>query len=578
MLRRILDEKRRELLREVRSQLGELRVVVVRLEASEEDQKTLARSIAQLDELFLLVVVGEFNAGKSAVLNALVGERVLEEGVTPTTSRIALVRYGAERTRTPAGGGYEDVTLPVELLREMSVVDTPGTNAVLRGHEALTRDFVPRSDLVLFVTSADRPFTESERAFLEAIRAWGKKIVVAVNKVDILEKPEDIRTVTEFVRDKMRELLSLQPEIFAVSARNAQKAKAAGLTPDPGPSGFAALEAYLTRTLDSPERLRLKLLNPLGVASRVLDATAAALKERRTVISGDTATLTEIEGQLAHDRKEALSDLRLRAAEAERPLQDLERRGEDFLDRRLRLGGILDLAGRERTRAAFEREVGSGLPALVEKRAEGLVDALVAGELRLLPAVAERVKRRAALHTEKVPGLVPRIPVPDRARIVAALRRELARVLEGYDIRDEARRVAGAARRAAAGAFLLLAGAIGTGTLAVLWATSSDRRVVLLVLAAVLAAAGLALLPALRGRERARLGKRVSELRERLASALRASVEREIDATQRRATEAIAPYARFVRAEAERLRLQHEDLTALEKRIEALRARIESLR
>jgi hypothetical protein len=177
-----------------------------------------------------------------------------------------------------------------------------------------------------------------------------------------------------------------------------------------------------------------------------------------------------------------------------------------------------------------------------------------------------------------VPGLVPRIPAPDRGRIVAALRRELARVLEAYDVREEARRVAGASRRAAAAAFLLLTAAIGTGTLAVLWATSSERRVVLLVLAGVLAAAGLALLPALRARERGRLGKRVFELRERLASALRATIEREIDATQRRAAEAIAPYARFVRAEAERLRLQHEELTALHKRMEALRAKVESLR
>ena len=72
-------------------------------------------------------------------------------------------------------------------------MDTPGTNAVLREHEALTREFVPRSDLVLFVTSADRPFTESERAFLEAIRDWGKKIVVVVNKIDILETEDDLR-------------------------------------------------------------------------------------------------------------------------------------------------------------------------------------------------------------------------------------------------------------------------------------------------------------------------------------------------------------------------------------------------
>ena len=68
------------------------------------------------------------------------------------------------------------ITAPVEMLREINIVDTPGTNAVRREHEALTREFVPRSDLVLFITSADRPFTESERAFLQSIREWGKKV------------------------------------------------------------------------------------------------------------------------------------------------------------------------------------------------------------------------------------------------------------------------------------------------------------------------------------------------------------------------------------------------------------------
>ena len=288
MLKRILDDTRKKLVQDLRQKLGELRVALVRAEATEEAQKAVGRAIGQLDELFLLVVVGEFNAGKSAVINALVGERVLEEGPTPTTSRIQLVKHGSERTRTPAGGDYEEITLPVEILREMSVVDTPGTNAVVRGHEALTREFVPRSDLVLFVTSADRPFTETERTFLESIRDWGKKVVVAVNKTDILEKPDDVRKVVEFVRDKLRELLGLRPEVFAVSARQAWKTKAAGVAPDPLTTGFGALEAYLTRTLDDAERLRVKLQSALGAAERAADGASEAAKSRLAVVDART--------------------------------------------------------------------------------------------------------------------------------------------------------------------------------------------------------------------------------------------------------------------------------------------------
>ena len=117
---------------------------------------------------------------------------MLEEGVTPTTSRIGLIRHGPAVAREVTCAGLEVISAPVELLREINIVDTPGTNAVRREHEALTREFVPRSDLVLFVTSADRPFTESERAFLQSIRDWGKKIVVVLNKVDIFERPGEV--------------------------------------------------------------------------------------------------------------------------------------------------------------------------------------------------------------------------------------------------------------------------------------------------------------------------------------------------------------------------------------------------
>jgi len=225
MLKRILDEARQDLLREERRRLGDLRVLLVRLGAADESQKILAHAIAQLDELFLLVVVGEFNSGKSSLINALLGERVLEQGPTPTTSRVGVLMYGPDVDRAPSGRGFEAITSPLEILREMHVVDTPGTNAVLREHEALTRDFVPRADLVLFVTSAERPFTESERAFLEAIRAWGKKVVVALNKIDILEAPDDVDKVVEFVKENVLALVGFRPAVFPVSARHTHRSR-----------------------------------------------------------------------------------------------------------------------------------------------------------------------------------------------------------------------------------------------------------------------------------------------------------------------------------------------------------------
>ena len=177
MVQRILSGPQEELLAKDRQLLAELQAALAQFDAAAEDQKTLAASVRRLDELFLLVVVGEFNAGKSAFINALLGRRVLEEGVTPTTTHIHLLKYGDAVERSIGEGGLEIVAALVELLRDLNFVDTLGTNAIERQHEAITRDFVLNSDLVLFVTSVDCLLTESERAFLDQIRICGKKVI-----------------------------------------------------------------------------------------------------------------------------------------------------------------------------------------------------------------------------------------------------------------------------------------------------------------------------------------------------------------------------------------------------------------
>jgi len=576
MLRHVLDDARRELVADLRRDLDDLRVTLIRGGAEEEHQRALARSLATLDEIFLLVVVGEFNAGKSAVVNALLGEHVVEEGVTPTTSRIHLLRYGKDRRRAPSGGGYEDATLPVAILREMNVVDTPGTNAVVEGHEALTRDFVPRSDLVLFVTSADRPFTASERAFLEAIRSWGKKVVIAVNKTDILDRPEDVQKVVEFVRDKTRSLLGHRPEVFAVSARRAQLVKA-GAAPDSHSSGFEALEAWVTRTLDDGARLRLKLQNPIGVGLRVLEQEAAALKEGQTLLEGDEGALRDVDGLLTRFREDVGRDVRGRLAEVEKPLADLQERGKDAIDEQIALarvpGLLFDTRG---PRAALDREVAAVAP-LVEKRADALAGAVVEPASRVWPAVVERLAPRQSLRPARLPAVSPEPPRIDAAPLHAALRREVSRVLEG-DSRAEGRRFAAAAQRAAILNLVLIFVAASLVALAALVAETTEARAELAAGAVAAVIAGLSVLAARRRRERLRFEERVGAMRRRLGPLLRTALEAEVDRVGQRVKGAVEPIARHVRDEQARIGAYEGELSRLRQALEALRARVERLR
>jgi small GTP-binding protein len=313
-----LDETRRRLLAEERGLLGELRDWLVRLGAAEEARRALVGSLEQLDEPFLLVVVGEFNAGKSAFINALLGQGVLEEGITPTTARIGLLRYGEAVGREVTAAGVERLWAPAEVLREIVIVDTPGTNAVLREHEALTRDFVPRADLVLFVTSTERPFTESERAFLEAIREWGKKVVIVLNKADLLEGAGDGDRLVTYVREQAQRTLGFSPEVFPVSARSALRGRLEDDVALVEGSGFPAFEARVTATLDEGERFRLKLQNPIGVARRAHREVSSLVSGRLALLGDDVHTLEAVYADLAARGAELERDLRLRLADVEK--------------------------------------------------------------------------------------------------------------------------------------------------------------------------------------------------------------------------------------------------------------------
>jgi small GTP-binding protein len=576
MLEPVLDEQSRKLLAEERGLLAQLGVLLGRLGASAEDQESFAGSVRQLEELFLLVTVGEFNAGKSAFINALLGQQVLEEGVTPTTTRIGLIRYGDAIERTSERVGLDVVTAPVSFLREINIVDTPGTNAVLREHEALTREFVPRSDLVLFVTSADRPFTESERVFLETIRAWGKKIVVAVNKVDILEGPEDVQRVVEFVAEKARTLLDVTPEIFPVSARQALRAKTPAVDDELlRQSGFPALEAYIDATLDEKERLKLKLLNPLGVGTRVLEKALEVVDGGLGLLSQDVMAIEEIDGQLALYREDLTRDFRFRIADVENVLYDFEKRGHQFFDETLRLGRVFDLMNRAKVQAEFEKRVVADLPGVVEHRVAEIVEWMIASDMRQWRAVMERLQGRSAEHGERVVGRFDGAFEQDRARLLDTVKREAQRAVESYDQEAEARRLAESVRDAVAGTAILQAGALGLGAAVTALASTTLADVTGILAAGALSVVGLLVIPARRRAARSQLRAKVAELRTRLMATLNQQFERELERSIHRIEEAIAPYTRFVRSERDRLESSRRELGEIRDGFERIKGQLD---
>jgi small GTP-binding protein len=583
MIGRVLREGERRVVSEEREVLARLRESLAAAGASAEDLAALDRSTAQLAELFLLVVVGEFNAGKSAFINALLGLKLLAEGVTPTTAGIHLIRYGPEKGGLPARRLFEEVAAPVDLLRDVHIVDTPGTNAIQREHETLTRDFIPRSDLVLFVTSADRPFTESERSFLQTIREWGKKIVVVVNKIDILENEEDLERVREFVTAGARELLGEEPEIFLVSARKALRAKLeVELPPESvaellAESRFEPLERFVAESLDERARIRLKLLNPLGVGLRLEERYRALLESRLEVLAEDVAAVEDIERQLIAYRADMEREFRFRLSDVEKLLHELVARGTQFFDDTLRIGRVFDLLNKARIKEEFERKVVADTPRQVETRVSELIDWLVGAELRQWQAVTRHVERRREHHADRIVGEVGGDFEYDRDRLLATVGKAAQITVEDYDRAREAQRMADSVQRAVTEAAILEVGAIGLGTLVGVIATSAAVDVTGILAASALALVGLFVIPNRRRIAKQELAQRIEEMRATLMDGLTGQFQREMVRSLSRLREAISPYTRFVRTETEHLRASRGRLKQAREAMEAVRSRIEEL-
>ncbi|MEN6319938.1 MAG: dynamin family protein [Syntrophaceae bacterium] len=572
----ILKKEQEALLKEERRIMNDLQMTLVKFDAEPEDEESLQNSIQQLDELFLVVVVGEFNSGKSAVVNALLGQKMLEEGVLPTTTQIHQIRYGKTPEKNILGDGQIVLTYPIEFLSDMTIVDTPGTNAIIRKHETITTHFVPRSDLVLFVISADRTFTESERVFLELIREWCKKVIFVINKIDILESDQEVSQVENYVRENAHLLINSVPTVFPVSARAALRSKQgeSGLWEK---SRFAALEEYIHITLDESSRILLKLLNPLGVAHHLVDKYSKKVESRMASLKTDFDLLADVEAQLAVYKEDMQHNFNFRMKDIENILFEMEKRGQLFFDDTFRIGRVFDLVSKTRIQQEFERQVVEDAPQRIEGKVTDLIDWMVEFDLRQWQSVTEHLAERRLEHKDRIVGDMGTGSFQyDRDRLIEAVAREARRVVDGYDKSEESKAIAENARVAVAASAALGAGALGLGALVTALATTAVADVTGVIMAGVMATIGFFIIPAKRREGKTKFMEKIAGIRTQLIQTLRNQFEKEINRSIERIQEAIAPYTRFIRAEREKMQEMEGKYKQLKLEINQLKGKLES--
>jgi GTP-binding protein EngB required for normal cell division len=287
--------------------ISSLLEVLPRIDGLDEERIAQIRdALFHADHPFLLVFIGPFSAGKSSLINAVVGQPdLLPVGPTPTTDKIVILRH-AEQTQRLRVGETETVFSPSPLLQKVSMVDTPGLESIFQQHEAITRKFLHRADAVLLVMLATQAMTARNLDYLRILREYGKTVIIIINQIDLLTA-EEAATVRQYVLDQSRDLLGYQPEVWMMSARLGIEARQPDglLNPELWErSGLGRLEQYVDEQLSDEVRLRQKLQTPIQIVQSVQEAALAAVRANQAAIDQYRGIAQNVQQQLDAYKRE----------------------------------------------------------------------------------------------------------------------------------------------------------------------------------------------------------------------------------------------------------------------------------
>jgi small GTP-binding protein len=364
------------------------------------DAERLLALAEDLREMFFLVaIVGEFNSGKSTLINALLGDELLPTGITPTTEYVELVRNDEKAVRKPdvqADGALRVWAHPHTGAKGVALVDTPGTGSVFRKHERIAMDFLHRSDLVIFVISAKRAFSETERLYLQLARDYGKKTIVVVNQIDLLA-PAELQTVRRFIDAQIREQIGDPLLLFTVSARNALLGE-----PD---SGIEPLKAHLRGLYQQVSPAVAKLLAQVDTTERILNQAFQEVDRAAGLAAMDIAKVQDVQSELKQ-QSDALAERQKAAlAEVDAVLETVRRRGDRFIRERLSANQVLRGVRREQLQAEFESDVVGRSLSELSQASNDYINAVVDQSRLYWRSVIERLNALRDLIDREVTGL-----------------------------------------------------------------------------------------------------------------------------------------------------------------------------
>ena len=364
---------------EVEAVLGDVLKFAAELRRPGPELDSLHGLLTNIREPLLFVVVGEVKAGKSSLINGLFGQEIAKADVLPATDRVCIFRYGREEKQVEQSPKLIELHLPLEFLRDFNIVDTPGTNTMVTEHQAITENFVPRADLILFVFSVVNPWTQSAWDFLKFVqKKWLKNVVFVLQQADLRDAKE-VEVIKRHLSETATQQLGVNVPIFTVSARKALLSRTNAVDKQRlwDESQFAALEQQINLMVSEASAGMLKFRSAMQTSQVILDEIRKQLAESIDVINRDEARLDRINQFIDGRQQQTARQISGLLRDVEKVCWDCVNEGYKMLEHRLSFWRTWKLIwGRSDWQREFQMELEMKLRQRVQPEVEHAVQML----------------------------------------------------------------------------------------------------------------------------------------------------------------------------------------------------------
>ncbi|MDQ3117840.1 MAG: dynamin family protein [Verrucomicrobiota bacterium] len=358
---------------------------------------TLQNMLKDVREPLLFVVVGEVKAGKSSLLNALFGQEFCKVDVLPATDRVYIFKHGPREQTVDVSAQVTERYQPIAFLKDFNIVDTPGTNTMVAEHQAITENFIPRADLVLFVFSVVNPWGASAWELLRFVnQKWLKNIIFVLQQAD-LRDPAEIKVIEQHLRETANQKLGFAPPIFAVSARKAFLSRTTGIDKERlwKESEFAALEKHINLMVDQSRHGLPKLMTACQTATVILSDSAKRVRNILETIVRDEEQLTHLEGILASRKEQTLRQVGGFLRGIEQACARCEAEGQALLERNLSFWRTWRLVfGKSEWQEKFQSDLEAKMKDLIQPQIENALQLLETDLRSLWPQLQDTMENQ----------------------------------------------------------------------------------------------------------------------------------------------------------------------------------------